>query len=49
MPLVNECTGRGGGAALRPWRRGNSQGDELTAIIYLRLGLDLKADHPLPS
>ncbi len=26
---------------------GNTQGDELTAIIYLRLGLDLKADHPL--
>ncbi|WP_246690408.1 tetratricopeptide repeat protein [Microvirga aerophila] len=26
---------------------GNSQGDELTAIIYLRLGLDLKPDHPL--
>ncbi len=26
---------------------GNSQGDELTAIIYLRLGLDLNPDHPL--
>jgi tetratricopeptide (TPR) repeat protein len=26
---------------------GNTQGDELTAIIYLRLGLDLKGDHPL--
>jgi tetratricopeptide (TPR) repeat protein len=26
---------------------GNSQGDELTAIIYLQLGLDLKPDHPL--
>nr|WP_051435112.1 tetratricopeptide repeat protein [Microvirga flocculans] len=26
---------------------GNSQGDELTAIIYLRLGLDLKGDHAL--
>lgn len=26
---------------------GNTQGDELTAIIYLRLGLDLKPDHPL--
>ena len=26
---------------------GNTQGDELTAIIYLRLGLDLKRDHPL--
>ena len=23
------------------------KGDELTAIIYLRLGLDLKGDHPL--
>ncbi|WP_245443869.1 tetratricopeptide repeat protein [Microvirga sp. KLBC 81] len=26
---------------------GNTQGDELTAIIYLQLGLDLKPDHPL--
>ncbi|QFU18037.1 tetratricopeptide repeat protein [Microvirga thermotolerans] len=26
---------------------GNSQGDELTAIIYLRLGLDLDPDHAL--
>ena len=26
---------------------GNTQGDELTAIIYLQLELDLKADHPL--
>ncbi len=26
---------------------GNTQGDELTAIIYLRLGLDLEPDHPL--
>jgi tetratricopeptide (TPR) repeat protein len=26
---------------------GNTQGDELTAIIYLRLGLDLKPDHAL--
>jgi tetratricopeptide (TPR) repeat protein len=26
---------------------GNSQGDELTAIIYLRLGLDLNPDHSL--
>lgn len=26
---------------------GNSQGDELTAIIYLRLGLDLSPDHAL--
>ena len=26
---------------------GNTQGDELTAIIYLQLALDLKADHPL--
>jgi tetratricopeptide (TPR) repeat protein len=26
---------------------GNTQGDELTAIIYLQLGLDLKQDHPL--
>jgi tetratricopeptide (TPR) repeat protein len=26
---------------------GNTQGDELTAIIYLRLGLDLDPDHPL--
>jgi len=26
---------------------GNSQGDELTAIIYLQLGLELKPDHPL--
>ena len=26
---------------------GNTQGDELTAIIYLQLALDLKPDHPL--
>jgi tetratricopeptide (TPR) repeat protein len=26
---------------------GNTQGDELTAIIYLRLGLDLEPNHPL--
>jgi tetratricopeptide (TPR) repeat protein len=26
---------------------GNTQGDELTAIIYLRLGLDLEPEHPL--
>lgn len=26
---------------------GNTQGDELTAIIYLRLGLDLNPEHPL--
>ena len=26
---------------------GNTQGDELTAIIYLRLGLDLNPDHAL--
>lgn len=26
---------------------GNTQGDELTAIIYLRLGLDLNSDHAL--
>jgi len=26
---------------------GNSQGDELTAIIYLQLGLDLKPNHPM--
>jgi tetratricopeptide (TPR) repeat protein len=26
---------------------GNTQGDELTAIIYLQLGLDLKPDHAL--
>ncbi len=47
MPLV--ATAQDGAAELLYGLGvvGNTQGDELTAIIYLQLALDLKPDHPL--
>ena len=47
MPLVNNAQDGAAELLYGLGVVGNSQGDELTAIIYLRLGLDLKADHPL--
>jgi tetratricopeptide (TPR) repeat protein len=47
MPLVNNAQDGAAELLYGLGVVGNSQGDELTAIIYLRLGLDLKPDHPL--
>jgi tetratricopeptide (TPR) repeat protein len=47
LPLVNSAQDGAAELLYGLGVVGNTQGDELTAIIYLRLGLDLKPDHPL--